>query len=103
MESKEDEYLIVWAPRAYNQFISFIRFIKNDSPQTAIKVQISILNIIYSLKSNPERFSIDYYRKNNKGSFRYFEKYKMRVSFLINKNEVTIVRCRHAKMKPKMY
>jgi|LakMenE01Jun11ns_1017448.scaffolds.fasta_scaffold9693015_2 plasmid stabilization system protein ParE len=103
MESKDAEFQVVWAPRTFDQFKSFIRFIREDSPQNALKVQFSLLTIIYSLQSNPERFSLDDYKRKNKGNFRYFEKYKMRVSFQISNKKVIIVRCRHSKMEPRKY
>jgi plasmid stabilization system protein ParE len=103
MVNMEDEYFVVWAPTAFNQFRLFIRYIREDSPKNAIKIQNSLLNIIYSLRSNPERFSIDNYKKNNKGHYRYFEKCRISVSFMINNNTVKIVRCVHTRKEPRMY
>jgi len=82
--------IVRWSDEALFGFQEPIDYIERDSLQNAIKVEEDILEITDSLKNNPERFGLDKYIRNNDGSFRYFEKHRLRISFRVTDKEVVI-------------
>ena len=55
------------------------------------------------LSLNPERFPPDKFKMNNDGSYRAFELHRYRISYVILKEVVLIVRLRHTAMSPLLY
>lgn len=92
-----------WTKVALQQLFAQTDYIRIDSLKNANNVEDDILTIAALLVKNPEKFSIDLQKINNDGSLRYFEKHSLRIAFQIRKDEVVILRCRHAKMKPSNY
>ena len=56
-----------------------------------------------SLAINPERFPPDKFKANNNGSYMAFEMHRYRISYVILKEVVLIVRMRHSAMSPLEY
>lgn len=94
---------IKWNKRAINQLIKAIKYIEEDSPQSAEKVKNDLLTEISKLTAHPEKYNPDKYHINNDGSFRAFELHRYRVSYRYTKNEIRIVRIRHTRRSPKNY
>jgi plasmid stabilization system protein ParE len=78
-------------------------YIRKDSYQNAIKVRYDIVAMPDSLSVNPERFPPDKFKTNNDGTYRAFELHRYRISYVIFKELVLIVRLRHTAMSPLLY
>lgn len=85
----------VWTPRAIAELRKAYDYIGKDSPQNARKVVDELTRIADQLPAQPEMFPVDKFKKNNDGTWRPFEKYHYRISYLITLKEIRIVRMRH--------
>ena len=94
---------ITWTRSALLQLRKSIEYIRLDSPQNAEKVKQTILQKIKELSITLIRHRVDKYKKDNDGSFLYFEILKHRISFYVTEEEIIIVRIRHTRMSPKQY
>ena len=92
-----------WSRGAELQLQKAFLYIRKDSNQNAIKVWQDIVTISESLSANPERFPPDKFKINNDGSYRAFELHRYRISFVVLKEVVLIVRLRHTAMSPLLY
>lgn len=92
-----------WSRTAEIQLKKAFLYIRKDSYQNAIKVRHDIVTMSESLSVNPERFPPDKFKVNNDGSCRAFELHRYRISFVILKEVVLIVRLRHTAMSPLLY
>lgn len=92
-----------WSKGAESQLQKAFLYIRKDSYQNAIKVRHDIVTMSESLSVNPERFPPDKFKMNNDGSYRAFELHRYRISFVILKEVVLIVRLRHTGMSPLLY
>jgi len=94
----------VWDDAAKMQFREIIQYIKIDSLQNAEKVKREILQSSRELAKYPEKFSPDKYKKRNYNlSYRAFELHKIRISYKVEPDLISVVRCRHTKQKPLFY
>ena len=94
---------LTWTRKASSQLEKIYLHIENDSPQNAESVVLTILNKLDDIVGNEEKDPIDKYRKNNKGDFRAFELFRIRISYQILQDEILIVRIRSASQKPLNY
>ncbi len=92
-----------WSKNAELQLQKAFLYIKKDSFQNAVKVRYDIVAISESLSANPQRFPPDKFKMNNDGSYRAFELHRYRISYVILKEVVLIVRLRHTAMSPELY
>jgi len=92
-----------WSRIAESQLKKAFEYIRKDSYQNAIKVRQDIVAMSESLSVNPERFPPDKFKMNNDGSYRAFELHHYRISYVILKEVVLIVRLRHTAMSPLLY
>lgn len=92
-----------WSRRAELQLQKAYLHIRKSSYQNAIKVRDDMVALSESLSINPERFPPDKFKLNNDGSYRAFELHRYRISFVILKEIVLIVRLRHTAMSPLLY
>ena len=90
----------VWSQLAESQLKRQIEYIREDSPKNADRVKYDIANLIDKVEKYPEHFAQENYKYNNDGSYRYFEKHRLRVSFRVLANQIRVVRVRHTSMKP---
>ena len=93
----------VWAPQAIVELRKAYDYISKDSPQNARKVVDELTRIADQLPVQPEMFPADKFKKNNDGSWRAFEKFHCRISYLITSREIRIVRMRHTGRTPLQY
>ena len=93
----------VWAPQAIVELRKAYDYISKDSPQNARKVVYELTRIADQLPVQPEMFPADKFKKNNDGSWRAFEKFHYRISYLITSREIRIVRMRHTGRTPLQY
>ena len=94
---------IIWDDDAKKFLKSALHYIRSDSPQNAEKVKREIKAIVRALSVNPERHPQDKYRINKNDSYRAFELYKLRFSYVISDTEIRIVRIRHTSQEPLFY
>ena len=93
----------VWAPQAIVELRKAYDYISKDSPQNTRKVVDELIRIADQLPVQPEMFPADKFKKNNDGSWRAFEKFHYRISYLITSREIRIVRMRHTGRTPLQY
>ncbi len=94
---------ITWTRQAFKQFNAAIKFIRKDSEQNADKVKEALLDKIYELSDDRIIHRKDPYKKNNDGSYLYFELIHYRIVYYKTPREVFIIRIRHTNMEPKKY
>jgi plasmid stabilization system protein ParE len=94
---------ISWDKKATNQLAKAISYIRERSPRAANEVKKEILQKIDELSIRPEIHPLDKYKLNNDGTYRAFEIYRYRISYLVKKEEVIVARIRHTSMKPEHY
>jgi plasmid stabilization system protein ParE len=95
--------LIKWDKKAADNLIAAITFIGRDSIQNAEKVKKGLLSKINDLKTRPEKYPLDKYKKGNQGIFRAFELHHYRVSYAVLDEEIIITQIRHTSMEPIEY
>lgn len=94
---------ITWTKHALRQFNVAIDYIRESSPQNADKVKEKILDKINGLTDDTVVHRRDAYKKDNDGSFLYFEIAKYRIVYQVKMNEIFIMRISHTSMEPKSY
>jgi plasmid stabilization system protein ParE len=92
-----------WSSTTEMQLKKAYLYIRKDSYQNALKVRYDIVAMSESIALNPERFPPDKFKTNNDGSYRAFELHRYRISYVILKEVVLIVRMRHTAMSPLEY
>lgn len=100
---RKTKSVVVWDKPAYASLQQAYNYIKEDSLSNAEKVREGILKIVDALPDHPEKHPPDNYKKSNKGNYRAFEKYSLRVAYKIAEKEIIILRIRHVKQEPKEY
>lgn len=95
---------LVWDDVAKNYLKKSIQYIKLDSPQNALTVSDAINETVELIIKNPERYPPDKYRLNNtENRYRVAILYNFRISYYISKEEIRIIRMRHAKQDVSFY
>jgi plasmid stabilization system protein ParE len=95
--------VIVWRKLAVNQLEAACNYIGQESVQNAAKVKRAITDFIEELASHPETRPLDRNKRNNDGTFRYFEMHRLRVSYRVLNNGIFITTVRHTRRKPRHY
>lgn len=92
---------VVWNKRAYASLQKAYKTIMEDSIQNAEMVRNEILRITREdLPTNPEKYPLDRFKRDNSGNHRAFEKYSYRISYRFTFKEIRILRLRHVKQEP---
>lgn len=94
---------ITWTKRATRQFSDAIQYIRQDSQQNAEKVKKGLLQKINQLSDDTIVHRKDPLKKDNDGSFLYFELSKYRIAYQERPDDVLIVQIIHTSMEPKLY
>lgn len=94
---------IKWDKQAQQFFRETLQYIRKDSPQNADKVKKKVLKKIGDLSQKPETHPPDKYKSGNTGNYRAFEIYRLRVGYLVKKEEIIITRIRHTSQEPLEY
>lgn len=79
--------VIVWGKQAKAELRKAYEYILQDSYQNAMKVRQEIVNAVLSLSANPEKYSLDKYKKENDGTWRAFELHRYRISYRVLPSE----------------
>ncbi|MBP6455501.1 MAG: type II toxin-antitoxin system RelE/ParE family toxin [Chitinophagaceae bacterium] len=99
----KEEFIIKWDKQAWVQLQNVYEYISKNSLQNANKVRLEIIAKVDSILKVPTSFGEDKYKKNNDGSYRYFEIYTYRIAFRILKNQILILRVRSTYQEPLEY
>lgn len=94
---------ITWDKQALYFFRDAIRYIREDSPQSADKVKKEVLEKINELSIRPEIHNPDKYKLNNSGNYRAFELHRLRLGYLVKETEIIIARIRNTAQEPLDY
>lgn len=96
---------IIWthqADKELNQ--AFLDVLKqSESIETTLRIITEIHESVSILTTDSEIYKLDALKKNNKGNIRAYEKHSYRISYLIEKEEVYIIRVRYARKEPLEY
>ena len=90
---------VVWRKKAISELDSIYKYICKDSPQNAILVFNSVLNLVESLPNFPLKFPIEPIL--NQINIRFAVLWSYKIVYLIEKNEIIILRVFNTKQKPK--
>ena len=94
---------ILWATRARKQYVNILAYISSDSLQNAIAFDNDLKEKLNRVSRFPEMCPIDQYKISNDGNYRSLLLFHYRISYVIRKDEIEILRIRHTSMKPKHY
>jgi plasmid stabilization system protein ParE len=97
------ERKITWTVKAIRQFDVAIKYIRHDSDQNADKVKEKILSKVNQLSDDKVVHRKDPLKKDNDGSFLYFEFLKYRIVYQVRGEEVFIIQIIHTSREPKQY
>lgn len=96
---------IIWTHQAdadLNQaFLDLLE--ESESIETTTRIITEIYESASILATNPEIYKLDFLRKNNNGTVRFYEKHTYRISYLIEEETVYIIRVRYARKEPLGY
>jgi len=95
--------LVNWDKAALKQLGAVCNYIRKDSLKNAQKVRKDIFVAALALAAHPEKYPLDKYKLNNNGTFRAFEKHRLRIAYCVFQNEVRIISVRHTSMEPLEY
>ena len=95
--------VVVWSNSAKAELRKAFDYIALDSLQNAQMVRDELIDLTIDLAEDPEKYPLDKFKKDNDGTWRAFEKYHYRISYRMLKNQVRIVRMRHASRSPLAY
>ncbi len=76
---------------------------QSASIETASRIVNEIYESTSILATNPEIYKLDSLKQNNKGNIRAYEKHTYRISYLIDKETVYIIRVKYARKEPLEY
>jgi plasmid stabilization system protein ParE len=100
----ERPHQVIWSKRADKQLYEAFKYIAKDSVVNAQKVVLDIQKAVEKVSRNPASRSLDKYKRNNDGNYRYFIKHHYRVSYrMASYNRIYIVRLRHTKQQTRFY
>ena len=96
---------IIWTHRADTQpnqaFLDLLE--ESESIETTTRVITEIYDSTAILATDPEVYKLDTLKTDNKGNVRAYEKPTYRISYLVEKETVYIIRVRHARKEPLEY
>lgn len=97
------ERTIVWNKRPSQYFAKALKRISQESYQNAELVETAVLTALEDLKSHPEKYPPDKFKRNNQGNYRAFETHSYRVAYRFTDKQIRVLRIRHVRQEPKAY
>jgi plasmid stabilization system protein ParE len=94
---------ISWDKKAWQDFINILEYIREDSPENAIRVGTRVSTVIELITEHPKMFKQDDMKMRNDGSFRVFVQDSIRITYRIKPKEIRIERIRHTSQEPLEY
>ncbi len=95
--------VVRWRKSALKELQAAYDYIKERSHQAADKVRTEIIEHTEELTKHPEIHSLDKYKVNNDGTYRYFEMHKYRIAYRVTKGIIRIYRVKHTMQSPLYY
>ncbi|MCX2679454.1 type II toxin-antitoxin system RelE/ParE family toxin [Galbibacter sp. EGI 63066] len=96
---------IIWTHQAdaelHEAFLDLLE--QSESVEITTRIITEIYESTSILATNPEIYKLDTLKQNNKGNIRAYEKHSYRISYLIEKETVFIIRVRYAIKEPLEY
>lgn len=96
---------VIWTHQADTElneaFLDLLE--QSESIETTTRVITEIYESASILATDPEIYKLDTLKENNKGNIRTYEKHTYRISYLIEKEAVYIIRVRYARKEPLEY
>ena len=96
---------IIWTHQAdaelHEAFLDLLE--QSESIETTTRIITEIYESTSILATNPEIYKLDTLKDNNKGNIRAYEKHTHRISYLVEKEVVYIIRVRYARKEPLEY
>lgn len=96
---------IIWTHQAEadlrKAFLDLLEY--SESLTITSRIISEIYDSVSILATNPEIYKLDLLKKNNKGNIRAFEKHAYRISYLIDAENVYIIRVHSARKEPLEY
>lgn len=89
------QYRVIWDTRARQSLKAITLYIKEESPNAAIKVRKELLKLTASLKKMPERFSSEPYLEQKGNEYRSVTRWSYKIIYRIAENEVRILEIVH--------
>jgi len=99
----EEKRRLIWDKHALAKLKESLKWISKTSLQQAENVEEAILATIDIIRSHPERYPSDKYKRKNSGGKRAFETHGYRISYDYTEREVRILRVRHVRQSHKVY
>ena len=90
---------IVWRKKAISELESIFKFIKKSSPQNALLVFNSIIDLVDSLPNFPYKYAIEPILNNTNIRFAVLWSYK--IVYFVGGTKIVILRVFNTKQKPK--
>ena len=97
------ERAIVWNKRPLQYLAKELNRIREESYQNAELVETAILTALEALKTRPDRYPPDKFKRDNPGYYRAFETHSYRVAYRFTAKQVRVLRIRHVRQEPKPY
>jgi plasmid stabilization system protein ParE len=94
---------ISWDKKAWQDFINILEYIREDSPENAMRVGNRVSGIIDLIPEHPKMFKEDDLKTRNDGSFRVFVRDRIRITYCIKPDTICIERVRHTSQEPLEY
>jgi plasmid stabilization system protein ParE len=91
---------VIIEEEAKNALKNICAFIEINSQLQAKSLRKNVLNSIKELAKNPQKYPPDKFQKQNDGSVRAFELFRLRITYSVSKTHITILRIRHTKRNP---
>jgi plasmid stabilization system protein ParE len=97
-----DQRTVIWTARARKQLAGILIPISRDSQRNAHKLELEIFSLSKGLSYAAQAYPKDY-QYIGKEEVRKFTHKNIRVSFIIEGDEVVITKVSHAKRKPRYW
>lgn len=96
---------IIWTNLAEsNLYTCFLELLEQSkSVDITSKIITEVYESVSILSTDSEIYKLDTLKTNNKGNIRAFQKHSYRISYLIEDNEIYILRVKHSRKEPLKY
>ena len=94
---------VEWTDDAENQFDEIMEKLSEEAPEAVPIVGNALLDMIESLSAGYDHHPPDRFKKNNRNIYRAAVVFSYRISYLVDKAHVYILRIRHTSREPLNY
>ena len=94
------KYKVSWHRNAKHSLRLIYNYIKKGSVSSARKVKAAILQETRKLNTSPERYSKEYFMKEESGNFRYIPIWSYKIIYEVTETKVIILEIFHTSRSP---